>query len=81
MTAAAPFAWHYDRVFRWSAVGAGVAFAIFVLRFIDTPALRAQSSVPGSPVPANLGPTYGVQGAPPAPERERFGTVLPANHQ
>jgi hypothetical protein len=35
MTAAAPSAWHYDRVFRWSAIGAGVALAAFVLQLID----------------------------------------------
>ena len=43
MAAAAPSAWHYDRVFRWSAIGAGVALAAFVLRLADSPAPQGSS--------------------------------------
>jgi hypothetical protein len=74
MTAAAPSAWHYDRVVRWSAIGAGVALAAFVLQRIDATATHAPLVVPGSSVPANLGPTYGVPGSPPSPPKS---TALP----
>ncbi len=74
MTAAAPSAWHYDRVFRWSAIGAGVALAAFVLQLIDATTTHAPLAVPGSSVPANLGPTYGVTGSPPSPPKS---TALP----
>ena len=66
MTAAAPSAWHYDRVFRWSAIGAGVALAAFVLQLIDATTTHAPLVVPGSSVPANLGPAYGVPDSPPS---------------
>ena len=55
-----PAAWHYDPVFRWAAIGAGVALALFVLRLTAPPARLGLSSVPGSAVPANPGPTYGA---------------------
>jgi hypothetical protein len=74
LAAAAPSAWHYDRVFRWSAIGAGVALAAFVLQLIDTTTTHAPLVVPGSSVPANLGPAYGVPGAPPSPP---VSTALP----
>jgi hypothetical protein len=60
MAAAAPSAWHYDPVFRWSAIGAGVALALFVLRLADSPAPRGSSPVPGTSVPTSLGPSYGA---------------------
>jgi len=74
MTAAAPSAWHYDRVFRWSAIGAGIALAAFVLQLLDVTATHAPLVVPGTNVPANLGPAYGVSGSPPSPP---VSTALP----
>jgi hypothetical protein len=68
MAAAAPSAWHYDRVFRWSAIGAGVALAAFVLQLADSPAPHGSSSVPAASVPTSLGPSYGAAaGSSPAP--------------
>lgn len=55
-----PSAWHYDPVFRWATIGAGVALALFALRLAAPPARPGPPSVPGSSVPANLGPTYGA---------------------
>jgi hypothetical protein len=66
LAAAAPSALHYDPLFRWSAIGAGVALAAFVLQLFDTTATQAPRAVPGSSVPANLGPAYGIPGAPPS---------------
>jgi hypothetical protein len=63
MAAAAPAAWYYDRVFRWSAIGAGIALVMLVLRLAESPAPRMQVSAPGQPVPANPGPTYGASSA------------------
>jgi hypothetical protein len=60
MTAAAPSAWHYDPVFRWSAIGAGVTLALFVLRLADSPAPRGSPPVPAASVPTSLGPSYGA---------------------
>lgn len=74
MAAAAPSAWHYDRVFRWSAIGAGITLAAFILQLIDATATHAPLVVPGSSVPANLGPAYGVPGSPPSPP---VSTALP----
>lgn len=89
---AAPSAWHLDPVFRWAAIGAGVALALFVLRLVAPPALHGPLSAPGSSVPAGLGPTYGTAaaGSPPlsslpaapptiAPDRSLQGvTITPA---
>ena len=74
MAAAASSAWHYDRVFRWSAIGAGVALAAFVLQRIDNTATHAPAAIPGSSVPANLGPAYGAPDSPPSPP---VSTALP----
>jgi hypothetical protein len=63
MAAAAPAAWHYDRVFRWSAIGAGVALLLFVLRLAETPSQHTQVSVPGLSAPAIPGPSYGATSA------------------
>jgi hypothetical protein len=60
MAAAAPSAWHYDPVFRWSAIGAGLALALFILRFAGPPAPNGAAPVPGTSVPTNLGPSYGA---------------------
>jgi hypothetical protein len=66
---AAPSAWNYDPVFRWAAIGAGVALVLFVLRLAAPPALPGPLSAPGPSVPVNLGPTYGTAatGSPPLP--------------
>jgi hypothetical protein len=74
MAAAAPSAWHYDRVFRWSAIGAGVTLAAFVLQLINNTTPHATPAVPGSSVPADLGPAYGVPGSLPSPPKS---TALP----
>jgi hypothetical protein len=62
MAAAAPSAWHYDPIFRWAAIGAGVALALFVLRLADAPASPGTRvpSVPSASIPAELGPSYGA---------------------
>jgi hypothetical protein len=76
MAAAAPAAWHYDRVFRWSAIGAGIALVLLVLRLAESPAPRMQISAPGSSAPALPGPSYGASmaGSPLAPP---VSTALP----
>jgi hypothetical protein len=81
LAAAAPSAWHYDPVFRWSAIGAGVALALFVLRLADSPAPRGSSPVPAASVPTSLGPSYGAAArsslAPqPAPQKIAPGRSL-----
>jgi hypothetical protein len=69
MAAAAPSAWHYDPVFRWSAIGAGIALTLFVLRLADSPAPNGASTVPGTSVPTNLGPSYrAATGSPLTPQ-------------
>jgi len=64
---AVPFAWHYDPIFRWTAIGAGIALAAFLVRLADPPWQPTQASAPAS-VPAS-GPAYGnlAAGAPAAP--------------
>jgi hypothetical protein len=76
LTAAVPAAWHYDRLFRWSAIGAGITLALFVLRLAGPPTPRMQVSAPGSSAPAVPGPTYGASaaGSPLAPPAS---TALP----
>jgi hypothetical protein len=54
---AVPFAWHHDTVFRWAAIGAGVALLLFGLR------LAGPVFIPASSVPASLGPTYAASTA------------------
>jgi hypothetical protein len=89
MAAAAPAAWHYDRVFRWSAIGAGIALVLFVLRLAESPTPHTQVSAPGSSAPAFPGPSHGAStaGSPPvstalpkiAPGRSLDGvTITPA---
>jgi hypothetical protein len=63
LAASVPSAWHYDRVFRWMVIGAGVSLTVFVLRLMDPPAPRPIASAPTSSVPANLGSTYGATAA------------------
>ena len=65
LAAAAPSAWHYDRVFRWSAIGAGVALALFILQLADSPSPYGSSPVPAASVPTSLGPSYGQTGGSP----------------
>ena len=77
MAAAAPSAWHYDPVFRWSAIGAGVALALFVLRLAAPPARHGPPSVPGSSVPANLGPTYGASATGSSPAFPALPKIAP----
>jgi hypothetical protein len=60
MAAAAPSAWYYDAVFRWSAIGASAALVLFVLRLADSPAPNRSSPVPATSVPTSLGPSYGT---------------------
>jgi hypothetical protein len=87
MAAAAPSAWHYDPVFRWSAIGAGAALALFVLRLADSSTPRGTSSVPAATAPAAPGslapPGYRATSPPVvpkiAPGRSLDGvTVMPA---
>ncbi|HME26212.1 MAG TPA: hypothetical protein VKI44_33610 [Acetobacteraceae bacterium] len=67
LTASAPTAWHYDRLFRWMVIGAGVSLTVFVLRPHNPATSRPIASAPISSVPASLGPTYGAAGTPLAP--------------
>ena len=87
LLAAAPFAWHYDPVFRWTAIGAGIALALFLGRLTDPPSRHTRAPAPAASGPLELGPTYGAfaTGAPPvevpkiAPGRSLDGvTVTPA---
>lgn len=55
MAAAAPAAWQSDPVFRWAAIGAGIALAMLVLRMTGTPALHQTpppSAASAGPAPA-----------------------------
>jgi hypothetical protein len=70
LAASVPSAWHYDRLFRWMVIGAGVSFAVLVFRPPNPAAPRPMSSAPISSVSASLGPTYGAPAtslAPPLP--------------
>jgi len=69
LTAAVPFAWHYDTVFRWAVIGASIALAVFLLRLTNLPAQHTQTSAPALSVPPELSLAYGspAAGAPPAP--------------
>ncbi len=70
LAAAAPSAWHYDPVFRWSAIGAGVALALFILRPHD-PATSRPNSIGTALVragqPGADAMTLLAAGTPPAP--------------
>ena len=57
LAASVPTAWHYDRLFRWMVIGAGVSLMVFVLRPHNPATSRPTASVPLS-MPASLGPTY-----------------------
>jgi hypothetical protein len=63
LAASVSSAWHYDRVFRWVVIGAGVSLTVFVLRPKDPATSRPTASAPTSSVSANLGPTYGASAA------------------
>ena len=92
LAASVPAAWHYDRLFRWMVVGAGVSFVVFVFRPPNPATSRPIASAPLSSVPASLGLTYGAPAAgtplapplPPAlpditPSRSLDGvTIIPA---
>jgi hypothetical protein len=72
LTASVPTAWHYDRLFRWMVIGAGVSLMVFVLRPHDLATPRPMASAPLSSVPASLRPTHdaaaaGTPLAPPLP--------------
>jgi hypothetical protein len=60
MAAAAPSAWHFDPLFRWAAIGAGIALALLALRLAEPSAPPGTSSVPAASVPENPGPSYGA---------------------
>jgi hypothetical protein len=58
LTASVPTAWHYDRLFRWMLIAAGVSLMMFVLRSHNPATSRPIASAPLSSVPARLRPTY-----------------------
>ncbi len=60
LAASVSSAWHYDRLFRWMVIGAGVALTVFVLRPKDPATPLPTASAPTSSAPASLGPTYGA---------------------
>jgi hypothetical protein len=57
-----PTAWHYDRLFRWMVIGAGVSLMAFVLRRHNPATSRPTASALSS-VPASLGPTHDTSAA------------------
>ena len=63
LAASVPSAWHYDRLFRWMVIGAGVSFVVFVFRAPDPAVPRPMSSAPIASVPVSLGPTHGAPDA------------------
>jgi hypothetical protein len=63
LTASVPSAWHYDRLFRWMVIGAGVSLGVFVFRPHNPATSRPMSSATISSVPASLGSTYGAPAA------------------
>jgi hypothetical protein len=63
LTASVPTAWHYDRLFRWMVIGAGVSLMAFVLRPHDLATSRPTASAPLSPVPGGLDPTHDASAA------------------
>ena len=70
MTEAIPAAWHYDRVFRLAAIGAGIALAMLVLRLAASPALRQPPPLPASAESAKPAPNPTATGSwsvPPLP--------------
>jgi hypothetical protein len=72
LTASVPTAWHYDRLFRWMVIGAGISLMVFVLRPHNPATSRPIASAPLSSVPASLRPTHdapaaGTPLAPPLP--------------
>jgi hypothetical protein len=50
LTASVPTAWHYDRLFRWMVIGAGISLMVFVLRPHDLATSRPIASAPLRPV-------------------------------
>jgi hypothetical protein len=79
LTASVPTAWHYDRLFRWMVIGAGVSLMAFVLRPHDLATSRPTASGPPSPVPASLGPTHDAPaaGTPLAPPPPALPNIAP----
>lgn len=87
---AAPAAWRHDRIFRGSAVAAGVTLALFLLRVagphapeLDRPDLASMPSALRQPMPLADVPTI-APGHPlsdvavaPTPNTDRFGTFKP----
>jgi len=58
MAAATPAAWQSDPVFRWAAIGAGIALAMLVLRMTGTPA--PHQTPPPSAASAGQAPSPGA---------------------
>ena len=79
LTASVPTAWHYDRLFRWMVMGAGVSFVVFVFRPSNPVALRPMSSASVSSV-HGLGSTYGAPavGTPLAPPPAALPNIAPS---
>jgi hypothetical protein len=67
MAEVVPAAWHYDRVFRWAAIGAGIALAMLVLRLAASPALRQPPPLPASAGSARPAPNAAATGSWPVP--------------
>jgi len=79
LTASVPTAWHYDRLFRWMVIGAGISLVVFVLRPHDLATSRPIASAPLSSVPASLGPTHDASAAktPLTPPSPALPTIAP----
>jgi hypothetical protein len=58
MARSVPSAWRYDRLFRGSVVGAGVALTFFTLRVAGPFHSRVQVPPQGPSLPASTAPTY-----------------------
>ena len=78
LTASVPTAWHYDRLFRWMVIGAGISLMVFVLRPHDLATLRPIASPPLA-APASLGPTHDASAAktPLAPPPPALPNITP----
>ena len=79
LTAWVPTAWHYDRLFRWMVIGAGISLMVFVLRPHNPATSRPKASAPLSSVPASLRPTHDASavGAPLVPPPPTLPNIAP----
>ena len=63
LAASVPSAWHYDRLFRWMVIGAGISLVVFVLPAQILRPAHPTASAPIAATPTRLGPPYGSSAA------------------